>query len=125
LSRTPAYPNDADGDALRRVAADGSDMSRPMEIDFAVAVPSQAAGERVAAEAKRLGFTVKLVPDACEEEPDASSWSCYCTKTMVPEYDSLLDVQRQLNDIAAPCGGWSDGWGTFGNGPKRGGKVPS
>jgi hypothetical protein len=29
-------PNDADGDALRRLRATGSDLSRDMEIDFAV-----------------------------------------------------------------------------------------
>ena len=31
---TPAYPDDADGDALRRVASSGSDMALPMVIDF-------------------------------------------------------------------------------------------
>jgi hypothetical protein len=36
----PDYPNDADGDALRRIANDGSDMSQPMEVDFTVDVGS-------------------------------------------------------------------------------------
>jgi regulator of RNase E activity RraB len=100
-------------------------MWKPMSIDFAIAAPSEEAGERIAAEARRLGFSVKVVPDACDEEPDASSWSCYCTKTMIPAYDALLQVQRQLDDIAAPWGGWSDGWGTFGNGPNSRGDTPS
>ncbi len=34
----PEYPSDPDGDALRRVAADGSDRSQPMEVDFTVGV---------------------------------------------------------------------------------------
>ena len=38
------FPNDADGDALRRVA-ERSDMSQPMDIDFAINVPNQARGE--------------------------------------------------------------------------------
>jgi hypothetical protein len=37
-------PNDADGDALRRLRATGSDFSREMEIDFAVDVPEQRTG---------------------------------------------------------------------------------
>ena len=119
VSHAPQYPNDADGDALRRVLADGSDMSKPMEIDFAVAVPSREAGERVAEQAKQRGFRVDLVPDAHEEEPDATTWTCYCTKTMVPEYDELLSVQRELDDLSKPFGGWSDGWGTFGNAPPK------
>lgn len=28
------YPDDDDGDALRRVAENGSDMSQPMKIEF-------------------------------------------------------------------------------------------
>ncbi len=120
MSREPDYPKDADGDALRRVIALGADMSKPMDIDFAVAVPTREAGEHVAEEAERRGFRVNLVADADEEEPEATSWSCYCTKSMVPDYDALLAVQHELDEIAKPCGGWSDGWGTFGNaGPKH------
>ena len=40
------FPNDADGDALRRVA-ERSDMSKPMDIDFAVDVPSKSSGEEI------------------------------------------------------------------------------
>ncbi|MCG8435309.1 MAG: ribonuclease E inhibitor RraB [Gammaproteobacteria bacterium] len=39
------YPNDADGDALRRIAADGSDMTKPMEVDYHVAAPDQSASQ--------------------------------------------------------------------------------
>ena len=42
------YPNDADGDALRRVAGSGADMSRPMTIDFSVASPNREAADQVA-----------------------------------------------------------------------------
>jgi regulator of ribonuclease activity B len=42
------YPNDSDGDALRRVVNDGSDMSKPMFIDFQVAVPDEAAANVLA-----------------------------------------------------------------------------
>ena len=50
------FPNDADGDALRRVAADGSDLSRPVSIDFTVAVPDSGAGLEVAVRAGALGY---------------------------------------------------------------------
>lgn len=40
------FPNDAAGDALRRVA-ERSDMSKPMDIDFAVDVPSKRSGQDV------------------------------------------------------------------------------
>jgi len=49
------YPNDADGDALHRVA-ERSDMSKPMDIDSAVDVPSKKDGEEVQRLAVQQGF---------------------------------------------------------------------
>ncbi len=103
------FPNDADGDALRRVAAMGVDMSEPMDIDFFVEVPSREAGERVADLAFRAGYLTILDHD---EEDDA--WTCYCTKRMVPDYGAILGAQRELDELSGPLGGRSDGWGTSG-----------
>ena len=43
-------PDAATDDALRAVRAAGSDLSRPMVVDFYVAVPNAVAGRAVAAE---------------------------------------------------------------------------
>jgi len=104
------YPDDADGDALRRVERDGSDMTRPMEIDFAVAVPCEAAGHAVAKLAADIGYRPRLARDA-----EVGAWTCYCTRTLVPTYAALVDAQAELDRLAGPIGGASDGWGTFGN----------
>lgn len=48
----PEYPNHSDGDSLRRGAADRSDLSQPMEVDFMVDVHSAESGDRVAAAAQ-------------------------------------------------------------------------
>ena|SRR5260370_13467950 len=103
------YPNDADGDALRRVASTGIDMSCPMDIDFFVTVPDREAGDAVAELATRTGYHTKLVHD---EEDDA--WDCYCTKTMLATYDCVVDAQLELDELSRPFGGHSDGWGTSG-----------
>jgi Regulator of ribonuclease activity B len=58
------YPDDADGDALRRVASEGGDMSHPMAIDFFVTVPNRQAGETVAHLAALSGYKTDLVHDA-------------------------------------------------------------
>jgi len=105
-----AYPSDADGDALRKVADAGADMSRPMVIDFSVDAP----GEKVA---KRVAEIVALHQfDASVSFDDAtSSWTVYCAKSMFATYDAVVSVQMQLNEILAPLGAKCDGWGTFGN----------
>jgi len=38
---THEYPIDSDGDALRNVERCGSDMSKPMFVDFQVAIPDE------------------------------------------------------------------------------------
>ncbi len=105
------YPDDADGDALRRVASDGSDMSRPMAIDFAVAVPDETSGLRMAAAAGSAGYATSVWQD-----DESGDWTCDCTKTMAATYDAVVASQDELDKLAKPFGGHADGWGTFGNG---------
>jgi hypothetical protein len=52
------YPHNADGDALRWVAATGADMSQPIVIDFQVAMPSEASAESLGSVARKLGYQV-------------------------------------------------------------------
>jgi hypothetical protein len=49
-------------------------------------------------------------PGAEEYEP---SWTVYAKVTMVPEYAEIIRTQEELDRIAAPHGGVSDGWGTL------------
>lgn len=63
------YPNDADGDALRRVAGDGSDMSTPMEIDFAVAAPDEASAIGIAQAAQSKGYHTNIDRDGEGDGP--------------------------------------------------------
>lgn len=104
------YPNDADGDALRRVAEDGSDMSRPMSIDFMVAVPDEPSGQAVAQRAQESGFATSVSGDE-----ESGEWTCYCTRVMHATYEGVTAAQAQLDQLAKPSRGYCDGWGTFGN----------
>ena len=103
-------PNDATGDALRRIAADGSDLTRPMWVDFEIAVPSQASGNKIAAKCKELGFRTKVWRD-----DESDQWTCTCSKTMIPTHADITAIERQFEAIAQPFGGYSVGWVTFGN----------
>ena len=105
------FPNDADGDALGRVASDGSDMSKPMEIEFTITVPNEKIGEAVAGRAAFLGYRAEVSHDLEDD-----SWACCCSVTMVATYEGVIDAQRALEAISAPLGGHCHGWGTFGNG---------
>ena len=105
-----SYPDDADGDALRRIAEDGSDMTRPMVIDFHVAAPDQAAAEAIAEAAGQRGYRTKVYRDE-----DSNAWTCECSREMVATHAAVMAAQDELDALSRPLSGHSDGWGTFGN----------
>lgn len=105
-------PNDSDGDALRRLVATGSDLSKEMEIDFAVDVPDRDTGLAFAAIAAPLGFRTNV------DQGDATGrWTCYCSRKMVPTYDAIVSIQGTLEKVGRPYNAKPDGWGSFGNAP--------
>ena len=106
------YPDDADGDALRRVVLDGSDMCEPMEIDFHVGLLHTVGAEGFAASARAAGYATKL-------HPDGLAWTCTCTRAMLATYENVIAAQFELNALADPHDGFCEGWGTWGNvGPR-------
>jgi hypothetical protein len=110
---TNDYPNDDDGNALRLVVRDGSNIAKPMFIDFQVAVPSEDAANRLARVARKLGYSVQTYDSAECRLP----WTCQCSTRMLATYDGVLAIQVELAVLSAPFGGFPDGSGTFGNGP--------
>jgi regulator of RNase E activity RraB len=103
-------PNDADGDTMRRVIAGGSDISRPMKIDFHIAAPNEEAAEKIASVVKQRGFEMDSYYDR-----DRGGLTCSCSRTMILSHSGLLHVQEELSELSGPHGGHTDGWGTFGN----------
>lgn len=104
------FPDDETGDALSQFQENGFDMSRPMEVDFFIAVPSEQAGNQLAREAKKLGFNVSV-----EKDDDSGEWTCYCTKRLVPEYTEIVRIEKDLDNLASSYGGYADGFGSYGN----------
>jgi hypothetical protein len=107
------FPNDSDGQALRRVLKDGSDLAKPMFVDFQVAMPTELAANALAAEARKLGYRTSVYDsDKCR-----LPWTCECSTRMLATYEGVLAIQAELAALSAPLDGFPDGWGTFGNAP--------
>ncbi len=92
-------------------------MSKPMLVDFAVAAQNRQSAESIAKAAALSGFKTEVVFDEGEDEEEAS-WTCYCSKLMILTYPAVVEAQQQLDDLSRPFKGYSDGWGTFGNGSR-------
>ena len=105
-----SYPDDADGDALQRLADEGSDMSRPMTIDFVVSISDMSKARSIAQLVAEHGYQTDIHLD-----DEGGSIDIYCTKRMVATYDGVVACQTELTQLCKPFGVVCDSWGTYGN----------
>ena len=106
------FPDDDDGDVLRSLQAKGVDLSKARDVDFYCYVPDPVTADRIMAEMSRMGFDCR--PFVSEElAPPEQRLSIYGTKLMVPDYDELIRIQIELNEMLVPYGTHCDGWGTL------------
>jgi len=116
------YPHDADGAVLASLAAQGVDMTQPLTIEFHVGVPNEAYANSAANAMAKAGYESQIEydegePDFDPETDDAEefgpSWTVYVNVQMIPEYNEIRRIQAELDQIARPWGGTSDGWGVM------------
>ncbi len=114
ISMSDTLPKDSDGDALRSLIACGSDITKEMEIDFAVDVPDKETGIAFTKVTQPLGFQTDI-----HQDEDSKRWTCYCTRTMIPTYEAVIEIQNKLEELGAPFNARPDGWGSFGNAQRK------
>lgn len=115
------YPDDPDGAVLAELAASGVDMTRPLSIDFPVVAIDEDSARAISAALTAAGYDNEVVYDSGEpdgdeeydEEEIAPAWDVYVRTRMVPDYDAIVGIQAQLDQIAGPLGGQCDGWGVM------------
>ena len=93
-----------------RVISHGSDVARPMLVDFMVAAPDERCGLQFIRDLPGSEFQVHLSQDKTN-----GRWTVYCAKNMLVEHGELVSTQAKLDAIGKQSGCYSDGWGTFGN----------
>jgi hypothetical protein len=103
-------PDDDTGQAIRRWALEGSDLSKPMKVDFFVDVPDEACALRLSKDPDINQFDVSI-----EQDDQTGRWTCYCAKTMVASYAAVTEVEALLAKVAQRYGSKYDGFGSFGN----------
>lgn len=124
------YPDDADGAALADLAEQGVDMTRPLLIEFPVAVPDEAAANKTRMAMTRAGYDAHIDYDEGEPDDDGEIdpddeeygplWTVFATIKMVPEYNEIIRIQADLDRLARPFGGNSEGWGAMFGGDEAG-----
>ena len=97
-------------DVLRRMATQGSDLTKPRDIDFFVAFPTSNSAELFAEHFRKRGYQVAMKGDGPAE---GLPWDVTVTTRMVPTALGITDFEDTLADIAESLGGSNDGWGTM------------
>jgi hypothetical protein len=113
------YPDDANGDALRRMEAKGDDLSRPRDIEFTVVFPNENTAKQFADHVCSLGCAASAELTGTVED---CPWDVIVAKRMVPSHEEICAFENWLQDVADTFGGHNDGWGCLSS--ARGLKSP-
>lgn len=97
-------------DVLRRMRANGDDLSRPRNVDFSVVFPTENAAERFAEHFRMLGYAVSVELSECVEE---LPWDATVVKHMALSSAEITRFELALQEVATPLSGRNDGWGCF------------
>ena len=110
MTELSAFPNDENGDVLRRMQANGDDLSKTRCIDFTVVFPSEEKAKEFMQRFSALGYTTTIENTACIE---GMPWDVIVIKKMVPTHLAIASFELELETIAKTLGGRNDGWGCF------------
>jgi hypothetical protein len=104
------HPDDDNGDVLRRMEADGDDLSRARNIDFTVVFPDENSAQAFSKQCQELGYEASV---AFAETVKAFPWDVVIVKHMTPLHQEISDFESLLQGVAETLGGHNDGWGCF------------
>lgn len=100
------FPDDADGDALWRIAQDVDALWRERDVDFEHAFPSREGAEQ---------FAAALTEPTELRVLDDGAYNVRVVRRLPIRHESIVDTEEELADIAASFGGRPDGWGCLGD----------
>jgi hypothetical protein len=105
-SVAPAFPDDDNGDVLRRMFASGDNLSEPRIIDFCFAFAE-----------RRQALAFAEIVDEHDLEvcisfyDERGGWQAIVKRYMVPTHEDITALETLLVQRAESVGGEADGWG--------------
>ncbi len=111
---TNNFPDDDNGEVLRRMQSHGDDLTLPRDIDFSVLFKSREGAEQFCNYFSKRGFVSKIKSPSYSP---AYPWDTPVVNHMVPTHAAITAFEDELERIAAPLGGKNDGWGSISQPP--------
>ena len=102
------HVKDWDEIQVDRLRKSGSDPFKPHDVDFFMAMPTEAAGLEVKTRLEADGYFVdlKLAPD----NPSTQPYSLHATKALRLSVPGMRELSAHFKEIAKAAGGTYDGW---------------
>jgi hypothetical protein len=102
------FPNDENGDVLRRMQTNGDDLSSPRTVDFE---------HQFAKKSDALLFLTEVCGGDTKvrisRASQANIWDVQVSIFMVPTHSAITEAEIRLGNTARKFSGSSDGWGCF------------
>jgi hypothetical protein len=99
---------DWDARLIERLRKSGSDPFQPHEVDFFMALPSEAAGHAVAAILESEGYRVDVKP--APDNPVDHPFSLHASKSLRLSVPGMRELTAHFQQLARTQGGHYDGW---------------
>jgi len=106
MNTPPQFPNDNNGDVLRRMYVGGDDLTQARMIDFCFIFPE-----------RRQALAFAAVVDDKDKEVSISyyeereMWEVIVQNYMVPDHNAVTEMEAALTQKANSVDGKADGWG--------------
>jgi hypothetical protein len=102
----PNFPEDENGEVLRRMFEHGDDLSKPRIVDFCFAFAGRSRALEFAAIVEERDLEVCI---SFYEERDG--WQVIVKRYMLPTHADITSLELSLTKRAVSVGGEADGWG--------------
>jgi len=97
---------DENAEVLEGIAARGTDLSVPRQVDFAHVFFSETEALRFKDAAEEAGHQVSM-----EKDVSGELWDVIASTKIVPSVEQVTRIEDELDGLARSFGGQADGWG--------------
>ena len=102
------WPNDADGDVLRRLEENGFDFSKEYEIDFNVDFDNWPPPDEAINKIKEHYPNIEKI----EPDEEYEGYLLFQVKTKI-NYELVTSIQRKVTELVKQYGGVCESWGVL------------
>jgi hypothetical protein len=93
------FPDDENGDVLRRMEAAGVDLISPRVMDFEHCFPDEASARAFRGAVQGTVLEARLIP---AEPHEGAGWKVQCRQRMIPTHAAITETERRLGAITSP-----------------------